>query len=97
MRCRPVWRDMAPDSAFLAALRKSERRPNLPHFLMFSYRGKTYTEKRASDGVVSVASQREVSALARAAKVFPVHANHAGILNDEAVLKWFNEILAGFR
>ena len=45
----PVWRDMAPTSAFLARLQKSQLPHHLPHHLFFSYVG----SKAASPGATT--------------------------------------------
>ena len=89
----PVWRDIAPASDYLAKLRQSALPPGLPHYLFFGHRDAQADTKGADDGVVTVASQREPSALRRASKIYGVRTSHAGILSDMTVLRIFNAML----
>lgn len=86
----PVWRDMAPDSQYLAGIRRSKLPPGLPHYLFFSHKGAEPAARGADDGVVTVASQREPAALRRASKIYGFRTSHVGILSDETVLRIVN-------
>lgn len=82
----PVWRDMASDSRFLGALRASVLPPDLPYYLLYSHRGRLGFAV-ANDGVVTVASQLESAAQARARRVAGYDVDHVGILSDGEVAR----------
>ncbi len=89
----PVWRDMAPTSAFLAALRGSTLPESLPYHLAFSYRGGGFPSSIANDGAVTVASQLDLAAQARAKRIYGFDTSHAGILSDGTAIGLLNELL----
>ena len=89
----PVWRDVAPDSEYLARIRRSKLPTGLPHYLFFGHKGAVATAPGADDGVITVVSQREPAALRRASKVYGFRASHVGILSDKTVLRLFNGFL----
>lgn len=93
----PVWRDMAPDSKYLAGIRNTTLPPGLPHYLFFSHTGGQADNLGRDDGVVTVASQREPSALRRASKIYGIRTSHVGILSDKTVHRLLNGILEGKR
>ncbi len=89
----PVWRDMTPDSFSLARLRGSVLPAGVSYHLLFSHSDKTFSGAKANDGSVSVASQRQDAALARADTVYGFQTDHVGILSDPAVINLLNELL----
>ena len=93
----PAWRDMAPASRFLTALRKSHLPEELSYHLLFSYRGSGFPSTVANDGAVTVASQLEPAAQARAKRIYGFDNSHTNILLDEAVIRLLKEILAKAR
>lgn len=90
----PVWRDMAPDSAFLEGLRNGQLPEDLPHHLLFSFRGGGLPSTTANDGVVTLASQLDPFAQSRANRIYGFDTSHTEILSDEAVIRLLNEILS---
>lgn len=88
----PVWRDMAPDSGFIRSLRQAVLPPNLPYYLLYSHRGGRFPSPIANDGVVSVASQLEPAARARARQVVGYDVDHGGILADEEVAQMLDAL-----
>ena len=89
----PVWRDMVPTSAFLAALRRSALPDSLPYHLAFSYRGGGFPSSVANDGAVTVASQLDLAAQARAKRIYGFNTSHAGILSDDTASGLLNDLL----
>ncbi len=89
----PAWRDMVPASPFLIALRKSNLPEELSYHLLFSYRGGGFPSTVANDGAVTVASQLEPTAQARAEKIYGFDSSHTSILSDETVIRLLKEIL----
>jgi pimeloyl-ACP methyl ester carboxylesterase len=90
----PSWRDLAPDSAFLRALQSQQLPASVRHHVFFGYRedGADFD----SDGVISVASQREQHIAASAARVRGFRTDHSDILDNPGVFKSFAATLAGF-
>jgi len=87
----PVWRDMAPQSAFLAAQRRSRLPEDLPYHLLFSYRGGLSSV--ANDGSVTLASQLDSAAQARAERLYGFDTGHVEILSDEDAMGLLYELL----
>ena len=90
----PSWRDLVPDSIFLRNVQAESLSPAVKHHLFFGYRedGDTFD----SDGVISVASQREARIERAAAKVHGFRTDHSGILDDASVFSRFAGVLASF-
>lgn len=90
----PSWRDLAPDSAFLRSLQSQPLPASVRHHVFIGYRedGGDFD----SDGVISVASQRERHIAASAARVHGFRTDHADILDSASVFKSFAALLAGF-
>jgi len=90
----PSWRDLVPDSSFLRIVQAESLPPAVKHHLFFGYR--EHGDSFDSDGVISVASQREGRIEAGAAQVHGFRTDHSGILDDAAVFRRFAGVLAGF-
>jgi pimeloyl-ACP methyl ester carboxylesterase len=90
----PSWRDLAPDSDFLRALQSQPLSARVRHHVFFAYRedGAEFD----SDGVISVASQREQHIAASAARMHGFRTDHSDILDSPSVFKRFAATLAGF-
>ena len=90
----PSWRDLVPDSVLLRTVQAESLPPAVKHHLFFGYRegGDGFD----SDGVISVASQREAHIERAAAQVHGFRTDHSGILDDAAVFSRFAGLLAGF-
>jgi len=90
----PMWRSMAQDSPFLADL-FAHRLP-CPHYLLFSYHGRSLLlGDAASDGVVAVSSELPVHVQDEARKVYGFDYGHVGILSAPEVSELVNALLAG--
>ena len=90
----PSWHDLAPNSEFLRSLQGQPLPANVRHHVFFGYRedGGDFD----SDGVISVASQREQHIAASAARVHGFRTDHSDILDSANVFKSFAAALASF-
>jgi pimeloyl-ACP methyl ester carboxylesterase len=86
----PSWRDLSPESVFLRSLHSQPLPASVRHHLFFGYRedGGDFD----SDGAISVASQRAVTA----ARVHGFRTDHADILENTRVFREFVTLLAAF-
>jgi hypothetical protein len=86
----PSWRDLTPESVFLRSLQAQSLPASVRHYLFFGYRedGGDFD----SDGVISVASQRAISAM----RMQGFRTDHSDILDSAPVFKNFSALLAGF-
>ncbi len=80
----PSWRDVAPNSRFLADLQGTALPDRLPFYLVFAYdnRGRVLRSTPSGDGTVPLRSQLAVQR--RAWRVLGVDATHTGVLTDPA-------------
>ena len=90
----PVWRDVVPESEFIKNLFQKPLPDNLPHYLLFSFEGKSRFSKGNSDGVVTIASELRPEAQAGATMVRGFADNHTAILKDSQAILLINQILA---
>lgn len=88
----PAWRDMAPGSALLARLRLATLPAGLHHYLLFSYGGGSLFRREANDGAVTLASQLQPAAQARAHRITGFNADHVGILSDGSAAQLLNDL-----
>jgi len=88
----PAWRDMAPDSSILGKLRRSALPTGLHYYLLFGYGGGSLFSGKANDGTVTLASQLQLAAQARAQRITGFDANHVGILSDSAATEMLNDL-----
>ncbi len=90
----PSWHDLAPGSDFLRSLQSQPLPASVRHHVFFGYRedGADFD----SDGVISVASQREQHVAASAARLHGFRTDHSDILDSPSVFKSFAAALAGF-
>ncbi len=89
----PVWNDIVPESEFLERLFTQPLPPSIPHYLLFSYSGKSRFTKGNSDGVITIASQLRPEAQNRALLIRGFDENHTTILKNQAVSNLINQIL----
>ena len=89
----PVWNDVVPGSEFLKHLFAQALPPAIPHYLFFSYKGKSRFAGDNSDGVVTIASQLRPEAQNHAVLVCGFNEDHTTILKDQEVSKLLNQIL----
>lgn len=88
----PAWRDMAPNSALLDRLRRSALPAGLQYYLLFGYGGGSLFSREANDGTVTLASQLQPAAQARARRITGFDADHLGILSDSAAAEMLNDL-----
>ena len=89
----PSWRDIAPDSEFLAKLYKQSFPATVPFHLFFGYHDDSAVKKESSDGTIVLRSQLDHRAQTEAVRIYGYDDTHVGILQDQAVIKRFNGIL----
>lgn len=89
----PVWNDVVPESKFLKKLFSRSLPATSPHYLLFSYKGKSRFAGGNSDGVVTIASQLRPEAQNNAALVRGFDEDHTTILKNDAVSNLLNRIL----
>lgn len=83
----PSWRDLNPDSTFIAGLQRKPLPAATKYHLLFAH-GNEYSIKLGAnnDGVVPLASQLHPGAQKEAARQFGIDDTHTGILrNGEAI------------
>lgn len=89
----PVWRDVAPGSDFLKNLFTTPLSEDIPHYLLFGFKGTSKTAGGNSDGVVSIASQLKPIIQKRASLVRGFDEDHVSILSNKEVSTLVNELL----
>ncbi len=90
----PVWNDVVPGSKFLENLFSQPLPMTNPHYLLFSFKGKSRFPGGNSDGVVTIASQLRPQAQNNAALVRGFDEDHITILKNDAVSKLLNQVLS---
>lgn len=78
----PVWRDLAPDSDFLAALHATRWPADIPYRLVFAY-----LPGEGGDGVVPLERQLSAALQDEAVGVRGIEASHVGVLSDPGFLE----------
>ena len=89
----PVWYDMAQGSEFLHKVYKTTYPKNLNHYLIFGFKGKSFTAGGNSDGVVTINSQLRLIAQNNANIVKGYNENHTSILKNLNLINFINQIL----
>lgn len=93
----PAWRDLAPNSEFIAKLFTDRftgheddfSRP--PHQLIFGYRVSGIINKKSSDGVISLDSQLRDRAQQQADRIYGLNEDHVSILANDNLAKALHE------
>lgn len=93
----PVWRDMAPGSAFLGRMFADDH-PVVANgatdlHLLFSYRNDRRRSGVAGDGVATLTSMLRPEAQRQARTVLGIDDTHVGILSNDHALDMINELL----
>jgi pimeloyl-ACP methyl ester carboxylesterase len=90
----PSLRDLVPGSLFLSTVQADSLPAAVRHYVFFGYleRG----DGLDSDGVISVASQREAHIETAAAGVYGFRTDHSAILDDPKVFRRFAALLDGY-
>jgi len=89
----PSWRDMAPDSDFLAYLYSRPLPPEVPFFLFFSYSGRSGIMDENNDGAVTLESQLDYRVQREARRIFGFDEGHVKVLFSEDMVSIFNATL----
>jgi pimeloyl-ACP methyl ester carboxylesterase len=91
----PSWKDMAPKSAFLGALRTRPLRPDVAYHLFFGYRGgETILMRENSDEAVTLKSMLDRPAQEEAVRIHGFFEDHDSILKSGEVAATLNRLLA---
>ncbi len=89
----PSWRDMVPDSDFIADLYSRELPDAIPHYLFFSYSGRSGMMDENNDGAVTLESQLDYRVQRQARELYGFDEDHVKVLHSEDVVAIFNAIL----
>jgi hypothetical protein len=84
---------MAPSSDFLAHLYSRPLPPEVPHYLFFSYSGRSGMMDENNDGAVTLESQLDYRVQRHAEDLFGFDEDHVKVLYSEDVVAIFNTIL----
>jgi pimeloyl-ACP methyl ester carboxylesterase len=89
----PSWRDMEPDSEFLATIFAEPLPPQMSSYLLFGHKGGRNPFTEADDGSVAVSSMLDIRAQTEATKVYGFDEDHVSILSSELMMEKLEEIL----
>jgi pimeloyl-ACP methyl ester carboxylesterase len=89
----PSWRDMAPDSDFLAHLYSRPLPPDVPYYLFFSYGGRSGMMDENNDGAVTLESQLDYRVQRHAQALDGFDEDHVQVLYSEEMVAVFNAAL----
>jgi pimeloyl-ACP methyl ester carboxylesterase len=89
----PSWRDMVPDSAFLAHLYSRSLPTEVPYYLFFSYGGRSGIMDANNDGAVTLESQLDYRVQRHARALFGFNEDHVKVLSSADVINVFNTVL----
>lgn len=89
----PSWRDMDPDSEFLATIFDEPLPPQMSSYLLFGHKGGPNPLGEADDGSVAVSSVLDIRAQSEATKVYGFDEDHVSILSSELMMEKLEEIL----
>lgn len=84
----PVWRDLAPNSRFIALLHEQPWPKDIPYYLFFSY-----LDDEDGDGVVPLSKQLSPALQNEADKIMGFNAEHSQALDKGEVIKQLNKVL----
>jgi len=90
----PVWRNLAPQSEFLATLFDAPLPSNARHHLVFGYRNAATLSRKSGDGVIALDSQLRPAAQQQATSLRGFDDDHASILTNPQVAQHVNRVLA---
>ncbi|MCB2170897.1 MAG: alpha/beta hydrolase [Deltaproteobacteria bacterium] len=89
----PSWRDMAPGSAFLTHLYSRPLPPEIPHYLFFSYSGRSGMMDENNDGAVTLESQLDYRVQRHAQALDGFDEDHVQVLYSGDLVAVFNAAL----
>lgn len=82
----PVWRDLTPDSEFIASLFDTPLPDGMPFNLLFGFRKEGFVAAGSSDGVIQLSSQLRSEAQEEAAWMRGFDEGHVSILRDDTAI-----------
>lgn len=89
----PSWRNVVPDSAFISGLYDRKLPGTIPHYLLFSYSGRSNRMDKNNDGAVTLESQLDYRVQRQAREIYGFDENHVKVLFNDDVIDIFNDIL----
>ena len=89
----PSWRDMVPESDFIAGLYRRPLPDTIPHYLLFSYSGRSGMMDGNNDGAVTLESQLDYRVQFHAQNLYGFNEDHVKVLFSDDVIDTFNGIL----
>jgi pimeloyl-ACP methyl ester carboxylesterase len=89
----PSWHDVVPDSKFIEQIFEDPLYPEVPHYLIFSYRGNCSTFMSNNDGTVELSSQLDTRAQDEATTTWGVDEDHWGILFSNTTAAYVNQAI----
>jgi hypothetical protein len=89
----PSWRDMVPESDFLSGLYRRPLPDTIPHYLLFSYSGRSGMMDENNDGAVTLESQLDYRVQFHAQNLYGFNEDHVKVLFSDDVIDTFNGIL----
>jgi pimeloyl-ACP methyl ester carboxylesterase len=89
----PSWRDMVPDSPFIAGLYERPLPATIPHCLFFSYSGRSGIMDENNDGAVTLESQLDYRVQRHVRSLHGFDEDHVDVLYSKDVVETFNTIL----
>ncbi len=91
----PVWKDMAPGSAYLQQLFATPLPASIRQWLLVSYAGNSRLLPEPNDGVVPLASELLDAAQDEAAHIYLVNEDHTRILHSRRTFQLLDRALQG--
>ena len=91
----PVWRSMAPDSAFLQELFSQPLPNGVQHHMLFGYHNTSTLAKESGDGTIPLESQLRLAAQRQAVSLHGIDEDHVGILASEQTAAYVKAIVSG--
>lgn len=89
----PVWTDMAQGSDFLKDIYETTLPRDFKHYLIFGFKGKSFTAGGNSDGVIALESQLRLIVQDNASMVKGYNENHTSILKNHNLSNSLNNFL----
>lgn len=89
----PSWRDMVPGSTFLMNMYDRSLPAAIPHYLFFSYSGRSGLMDENNDGAVTLESQLDYRAQRQAHELYGFAEDHVEVLFSDDVVAIFNGVL----
>lgn len=90
----PSWKDMEPDSAYIARVLSTKLDPSIRYYLFFGHKGGGSLFRQNNDNTVTLESMLDLRAQADALKVSGLNEDHVSILSSPEMMSQFKTILA---